>query len=246
MNRTTFAALLSLIIAVSSIARSQSQPAGSPVYENRSAHDPNGIGRFYFGREIARVMGHEGADWLERPDREETELPGRVVDEMQLEPASVVADVGAGTGYFTFRIATRVPKGRVYAVDIQKQMLAMIAERRKALKLENVVTVEGTERDTHLPQNTVDVVLLVDAYHEFAWPREMMTSIVRSLKESGRVVLIEYRGEDPSVPIKKVHKLTVAQAKLELAAVGLSLKETRTFLPYQHFMIFEKMQSSAR
>lgn len=240
MKRMITRALFSFAIAVSVIAHPQAPSKVGPEYEHRSVHDPNGIGRFYFGREIAHVMGHEGAEWLERPDREQTELPDRVVDEMQLEPTSVVADVGAGTGYFTFRIATRVPRGRVYAVDIQKEMLDIIAERRKSLKLENVVTIQGSEKDTHLPADAVDAVLLVDAYHEFAWPREMMASIVRSLKPSGRVVLIEYRGEDPSVPIKKVHKLTVAQAKLELGAVGLSLKEIRTFLPYQHFMIFVK------
>jgi ubiquinone/menaquinone biosynthesis C-methylase UbiE len=246
MNKILSSTFLGLALALSVLGSPQSRPSGSVEYEQRSVHDPNGIGRFYFGREIASVMGHEGADWLERPDREETELPGRVVDEMQLEPTSVVADIGAGTGYFTFRIAPRVLKGRVYAVDIQKEMLAIIAQKRESLGLGNVVTIRGSEKDVHLPAETVDVVLLVDAYHEFAWPREMMTSIVSSLKRSGRVILIEYRAEDPSVPIKQVHKLSVAQAKIELAAVGLSWKETRSFLPYQHFMIFEKDVTKGR
>ena len=246
MNKILSSTFVGLALALSVLGPPQSRPTSSVEYEQRSVHDPNGIGRFYFGREIASVMGHEGADWLERPDREETEMPGRVVDEMQLQPTSVVADIGAGTGYFTFRIAPRVLKGRVYAVDIQKEMLAIIARKRESLGLGNVVTIRGSEKDVHLPAGTLDVVLLVDAYHEFAWPREMMTSIASSLKRSGRVVLIEYRAEDPSVPIKKVHKLSVAQAKIELAAAGLLWKETRSFLPYQHFMIFEKDVTTGR
>ncbi len=230
-----------LLIAVG--AGAQSKPARAPdppAYEQRPVHDPDGIGRFYFGREIARVMGHEGADWLERPDREETELPLKVVEQMQLRPSDVVADIGAGTGYFTFRIAERVPRGRVYAVDIQREMLAIIASRRLALKLNQVVAIQGSETDVRLPVESVDVVLMVDAYHEFAWPREMMASIVRSLKPGGRVILVEYRGEDPRVQIKRVHKMTVAQATREMAAVSLTWKETKDFLPHQHFMIFEK------
>lgn len=240
--------LISIILALIAglgcgITFGQTRPARAVTeYEQRATHDPDGIGRFYFGREIARVMGHEGADWLERPDREESEQPEQVVEQMQLKPADVVADIGAGTGYFTFRIAGRVPQGRVYAVDIQREMLATIARRRQSLNLTNVVTIEGSDRDVRLPVGAVDVVLMVDAYHEFSWPREMMTSIVKSLKPTGRVILIEYRGEDPSVAIKRVHKLTVAQAKLEMSAAGLSLDQVKDFLPYQHFMVFEKRE----
>ena len=212
------------------------------VYETRTNHDPNGIGKFYMGREIAHVMGHQGADWLERDDREQTELPNEVVKQMKLKPTDVVADIGAGTGYFTFRIAPLVKQGKVLAVDIQPEMLAIIEERKKRFNADNVVTIQGTETDTKLPANSVDVVLFVDAYHEFSYPREMMESIVKGLKPGGRVVQIEYRGEDPDVPIKRVHKMTVAQAKKEMAAVGLVWKETKDFLPQQHFIIFEKPQ----
>jgi FkbM family methyltransferase len=224
------------------MAQVATQPAGQTVYETRAKHDPNGIGKFYLGREIAWVMGHEGAGWLERPDREETELPDKVVENMKLKPADVVADVGAGTGYFTFRLSRFVKQGKVFAVDIQPEMLAIIEQRKKKLNIENVVTVLGTETETKLPENSTDVALMVDAYHEFSYPREMMESIVKSLKPGGRVIQIEYRGEDPTVPIKTLHKMTVAQARKEMAAVGLVWKETKGFLPQQHFLVFEKPQ----
>src|SRR5581483_7322892 len=211
-------------------AAAQKQAA---VYEQRAKHDPDGIGKFYLGREIAHVMGHQAAGWLERPDREETELPGEVVRNLQLKPADNVADIGAGTGYFTFRISPLVPRGKVYAVDIQPEMLALIEQRKKKSGANNVVTVQGTEADPKLPANGIDVVLMVDAYHEFSYPREMMEGIVRGLNPGGRVVLIEYRGEDPGVPIKRLHKITQEQVRMEMTAVGLVWKETRDFLPQQ-------------
>jgi ubiquinone/menaquinone biosynthesis C-methylase UbiE len=225
-------------------AQSSWQAAGqkerAPIYETRVNHDPDGIGKFYMGREIAHVMGHEGAAWLERADREETELPNEVVKQMNLKPTDVVADIGAGTGYFSFRIAPVVRQGKVLAVDIQPEMLALIEGRKKQRNADNVQTLLSNETDTRLPAASVDVVLFVDAYHEFSYPREMMESIVKGLKPGGRVIQIEYRGEDPDVPIKRLHKMTVAQAKKEMAAVGLVWKETKEFLPQQHFIIFEK------
>lgn len=210
------------------------------VYETRSNHDPDGIGKFYMGREIAHVMGHQGADWLERPDRVETEKPDEVVKQMNLKPTDVVADIGAGTGYFTFRIAPLVKQGKVLAVDIQPEMLAIIESRKKQFKADNVVGILSTETDTKLPADSVDVVLFVDAYHEFSYPREMMQSIVKGLKPGGRIIQLEYRGEDPDIPIKRLHKMTVAQARKEMEAVGLVWKETKEFLPQQHYLIFEK------
>ena len=214
--------------------------ADKPVYETRAEHHPDGIGKFYMGREIAQVMGAAGADWLERPEREEAEAPQQVIAHMQLKPTDVVADVGAGTGYFTWRISRVVPQGTVYAVDIQPAMLAILEQRKKQLKADNVITVQGTETDPRLPAQAVDVALLVDAYHEFAYPREMMQNIIKSLKPGGRVIQIEYRGEDSGVPIKSLHKMTVAQARKEMEAVGLRWQETQDFLPYQHFIIFVK------
>jgi FkbM family methyltransferase len=210
------------------------------IYETRADHDPDGIGKFYMGREIAHVMGYQGAGWLERPERIEEERPDEVVEKMKLAPEAVVADVGAGTGYFAFRFARAVRAGKVYAVDLQPQMLSIIEKRKKELKIENVVGVRSTETEVGLPAGSIDVVFFADVYHEFSHPREMMESIVKALKPGGRVVQIEYRGEDPEVPIKRVHKMTVAQCRKEMAAVGLVWKETKNFLPQQHFIVFEK------
>ena len=234
-------ALVHLTTGTRSATRGSLQwPVREQIYETRAIHDPDGIGKFYMGREIAHVMGHEGAAWLERRERLETETPDEVVRQMKLKPTDVIADIGAGTGYFTFRLSIVVPQGKVYAVDIQPEMLAIIEQRKAKSGAGNVVAVLGTERDTKLPTQSVDVALLVDAYHEFSYPREMMESIVRSLKPGGRVVQVEYRAEDPDVPIKRLHKLSVDQARKEMAAVGLIWKETKTFLPQQHFLVYEK------
>jgi len=214
--------------------------AEKSVYETRANHDPDGIGKFYMGREIAHVMGYQGAEWLERPERIEEERPDQVVEQMKLKSTDVVADVGAGTGYFSFRISRVVPQGKVFAVDLQPEMLAVIEKRKKQLKAENVVPLRSAEADAKLPENSVDVALLVDVYHEFSFPREMMLSVVKALRPGGRVVQIEYRGEDPNVPIKRLHKMTVAQARKEMAAIGLAWKETKDFLPQQHFLVYEK------
>lgn len=245
MKRTLLCTLLaSLFLAACQRAQTQvarpAEQATPPVYETRARHSPDGIGKFYMGREIAYVMGYEGADWLERPDRIKEEQPDRVVAEMNLKPTDAVADVGAGTGYFTFRLHRQVPQGKVYAVDIQPEMLSIIEKRKQELKAENVVAVRSAETDVKLPANSVDVVLMVDVYHEFAYPREMMESVVKALKPGGRFVQIEYRGEDPAVPIKPLHKMTVAQARKEMAAIGLVWKETKDFLPQQHFIVFAK------
>ena len=240
----TFLAILLLsacVNALSGLTQQAAQTSDKPVYETRANHDPDGIGKFYLGREIAHVMGYQGAEWLERPERIEEERPDQVVEQMKLKPTDVVADVGAGTGYFSFRIAPRVPRGKVFAVDLQPQMLAIIEKRRKDLKADNVFTVKSTETNVELPDNSVDVALMVDVYHEFSFPREMMLSLVKALKPGGRVVQIEYRGEDPDVPIKRLHKMTVAQCRKEMSAVGLVWKETKDFLPQQHFIVFEKI-----
>ncbi len=220
--------------------RPAQQSARPTVYETRADHDPDGIGKFYMGREIAHVMGYQGAEWLERPERIDEERPDQVVEQMKLKPADVVADVGAGTGYFSFRISRVVKQGKVFAVDIQPEMLAVIEKRKAQLKVDNVIAVKSGETEAKLPDNSVDVALLVDVYHEFSFPREMMLSVVNALKPGGRVVQIEYRGEDPDVPIKRLHKMTVAQARKEMAAVGLVWKETKNFLPQQHFIVYEK------
>ncbi|MFN3596808.1 MAG: class I SAM-dependent methyltransferase [Rubricoccaceae bacterium] len=200
----------------------------------------DGTGRFYFGREIARVMSHHGAAWLERPERDRTERPDEVVANLGLRPGMTVADLGAGTGYFTFRLAARVPEGRVFAVDIQPEMLAILARRNAEEGTGNVEPVLGTETDPRLPDATVDVTLLVDSYHEFSHPREMLDAIYRATRPGGRLVLVEYRAEDPSVPIRPLHKMTEAQVRLEVEAAGFRFVENRGFLPQQHFLVFER------
>ncbi|MDJ0862592.1 MAG: class I SAM-dependent methyltransferase [Gammaproteobacteria bacterium] len=200
----------------------------------------DGIGKRYMGREISRVMGHRGARWLERPSRVREELPELVVEHMELQPAQVVADIGAGTGYFTLRISSRLPEGRVYAVDIQQEMLDILRRRLQKHSVKNVVPVLATVTDPGLPPNSLDAALLVDAYHEFSHPFEVMQGVAAALKPGGRLFLVEYRGEDRSVPIKPLHKMTEAQARREMAAVGLRWRKTLDFLPTQHFMVFDK------
>jgi len=200
----------------------------------------DGIGKVYLGREISQVMGHRGAGWLERKTRVNEERPDRVIDAMALAPDDEVADIGAGTGYFSMRLARVVPEGQVIAVDIQPEMLALLQARIDQEGLQNITLVQGREDDPRLAPDSLDAALLVDAYHEFAYPYEMMRALVTALRPGGRVVLIEYRGEDPTVPIKPLHKMTEAQAILEMDAVGLAHKRTITTLPTQHILIFEK------
>jgi ubiquinone/menaquinone biosynthesis C-methylase UbiE len=216
-----------------------SQPPADDVYVFR-AGSPDGIGKFYMGREIAYVMGHLGAGWLERDTRIAEERTDLLLDNLPLEPDDVVADLGAGTGFFSLPLAARVPQGKVLAVDIQPEMLEIIRKRTATGGITNVEPILATETDPRLPAGGVDLVLLVDAYHEFSYPREVMQKVAAALAPGGEVILVEYRGEDPSVPIKELHKMTQQQARRELAAVGLQWAETRDFLPQQHFMVFTK------
>jgi ubiquinone/menaquinone biosynthesis C-methylase UbiE len=209
-------------------------------YEWRAEHDPDGTGEFYLGREIAQVMGHQGADWLERPEREEEEQPRWLIERLGLRPTDAVADIGAGTGYLTRRLAKKVPAGKVFAVDIQPEMLQLLRTNMASLRITNVVPVRGELTDPRLPDASLDVVLMVDVYHEFDHPFEMMTGICRALKPGGRVVFVEYRLEDPSVPIKPVHKMTVAQVKKEMSVLPLAWVNTMEFLPRQHVIVFRK------
>ena len=210
-------------------------------YQTIANHNPDGIGKVYMQREIAQVMGHQGADWLERSGREAEEQPQKVIAALKLKPDSVIADVGAGTGYFSFRIAPQVPEGKVYAVDVQPEMLQVINELKNEKKIANVESILGTLTSPNLPDSCVDLALMVDAYHEFEYPREMMMGIVRSLKPHGRVVLVEYRGENPFVMIKPLHKMTQKQVRQEMTVAGLKYVETRNGLPQQHILIFEKV-----
>lgn len=225
-------------------ARAQvASPRPRPLYETREVHDPNGTGKFYMGREIAQVMGPGGIAWLERPEREDEERPSAVITALGIRGGETIADVGAGSGYFTFRIAPKVGKtGKVLAVDIQDEMLETIRRRATALKVMNVEEVKGSETDPKLPVNGVDIVLMVDVYHELAYPFEVMTNIRKALKPGGRVVFVEYRKEDPQVPIKEVHKMSLEQLEKEMTVVALARSRTVETLPLQHIVIFEKRE----
>lgn len=209
------------------------------VYRTGNA-SPDGIGKFYMEREISHVMGHRGAAWLERPDREREERTDLLIRNLPLEANSVVADIGAGTGYFSFPIAKRVPDGKVLAVDIQQEMLDIIKARQASGAPANVETVMGAEDDIGLAASSVDLILIVDAYHEFSYPYEMGMSMAHALKPGGKLVLIEYRKEDRTVPIKLLHKMSQFQARREMAYVGLEWVRTEDFLPQQHFMVFRR------
>jgi len=192
------------------------------------------------GREISHVMGHRGADWLERPQRERQERTDLLIERLPIEPGDSIADIGAGTGYFSLPIARRVPRGKVYAVDIQPEMLDMLSERMREKEVENIRTVLGSETSPNLPEGEIDLAFIVDAYHEFSHPREMGEALVSALRPGGKLVLIEYRAEDPSVPIKRLHKMSEAQVRREMAAIGLEWVETDDYLPQQHVVIFRK------
>jgi len=205
----------------------------------------DGIGKVYRGREISHVMGHRGAGWLERPTREQQERTDLLIARLPLEEDAIVADIGAGTGYFSIPIAERVPRGTVLAVDIQEEMLAIIEERQQNGAPANIETVLGSVTDPNLPRDGVDLILLVDAYHEFSHPFEMGTAMVDALRPGGKLVLIEYRAEDPAVPIRPLHKMSERQAIDEMRAIGLRHLRTEDFLPQQHFMVFEKPRIAA-
>ena len=191
------------------------------------------------GRKIAPVMGAAGAGWLERAERETEEQPEKALDAMDIRAGMVVADVGAGVGYFTWRMAERVgPSGKVYATDIQPRMLEQLRKNVASRGLTNVVPVLGAEDDPKLPAGRLDLELLVDVYHEFSKPREMLAKLRDALKPSGRLILLEYRKEDPSVPIRLEHKMTVQEVRAEIEPEGFRFEKSLETLPRQHILIF--------
>ena len=214
-------------------------------YTFKKDHDPNGIGKFYMDREIAHVMGHRGAGWLERPTREEEEQPAKLLKALKIEPGMAVADIGAGSGYHVFRMAPLVgEKGKVYAVDIQKEMLDIIKAKMKKAIVMNVETVLGKEADPKLPDDSIDMILMVDVYHEFALPYEMTEKMVKALKPGGRLVFVEFRKEDPKVPILEVHKMSERQVKKEMDEFkDLKFVDTNSDLPWQHVITFKKVEA---
>jgi ubiquinone/menaquinone biosynthesis C-methylase UbiE len=204
------------------------------------AGDPNGIDKWYMGRQIAHVMSHFGIEWLERPEREFEENTTTLIKNLQLQPGMNVADIGAGSGYHSRLISKKIGKGKVYAVDVEPIMLVYLKQRIAQENLQNIVPVLGTISSVSLPNESVDMMLLVDVYHEFSHPYEMGLSMFNALKPNGKLVLVEFRAEDESVPIKTIHKMSEAQAVKELKAVGFRLEKNMKNLPWQHCMIFRK------
>ena len=213
----------------------------STMYEQKTP-SRDGIGKIYMGREISRVMGHQGAEWLERPEREREEMPNRLVALLKLKAGDVVADIGIGTGYIARRISPKIGEtGVIYGVEIQQEMLDILAEKMAEAGITNIKGVLGTITDPKLPPNSVDLAIMVDVYHEFSHPYEMMQNICRGLKIGGRVAFVEYRLEDDNVPIKRLHKMSELQVIKEATPHPLSWVETLDDLPWQHVIIFEKV-----
>lgn len=237
--------LLTCLLAAVLLHTASAQNVALPpekLYETRTEHDPNGIGTFFMDREIARVMGHQAADWLERPEREEEERTDLLVDSLKFRPGEIVADIGCGSGYISRKIAKKiVPDGFVYGVDIQEEMLDVLAKRMAMFRIDNVKPILGTTTDPKVPPASCDTMIMVDVYHEFDRPYAMVRSMIAGLKSGGRLVFVEYRKEDPKVPIKEVHKMSEAQVKKEMSAhPELEHVETLDVLPRQHIIIFRK------
>ncbi len=241
-GRMLFTLLLGASLAGSPL-RAQDAPTDAPPGYTQVEATRDGIGKAYMGREIASIMGWQGAQWLERREREREERGSRLLRALDLAPGMTVADIGAGSGYFTRRIAPRVaPGGRVYAVDVQPEMVAMLREVAAGVEAGEVVPVLGGARDPNLEPGSIDLALMVDVYHELEYPAEMLDALVRALKPGGRVVFVEYRAEDDAVPIKPLHKMSERQIRLEAEAHGLTWERTVGSLPQQHVVVFRRAQ----
>jgi|SRR5262245_13265607 len=243
MNR--FLAIGVIVALAGGVALADEPPKREkPKYEYRDDHDPNGIGKFYLGREIAHVMGYQAAGWLERKERVKEEEPAKLMKALEIEEGMVIADVGAGSGYHCFLMSPLVgEKGKIIASDIQQEMLNLITAKAKKQKVTNIETVKGTTTDPKLPAGKVDLILMVDVYHEFEFPFEMTEKLVEALKPGGRLVFVEFRLEDDKVPIKLVHKMSERQVLKEME-VFPEMTHTKTVgvLPWQHVVIFTKKE----
>jgi len=234
--RPAFLLLIPLLCSVSSNHSSKQQ---DNIYTYKTASD-GGTGKFYYGREIAHIMDFGGSAWLERNSRGVEENSNMVVSKLPINENSVVADIGAGTGYYTFKIYNRITKGKIYAEEIQTDAVNYLKNKAGQIGTMNVIVVKGNEKSPELPENSIDLALMVDVYHELSYPHEMLQSIRKSLKPKGKLLLLEYRAEDPKVDIKPLHKMSVKQANKELSANGFHIVEDGEFLPIQHYLLYEK------
>lgn len=231
--------LFGLLVFQPALLASSGEPSGSGYTYGSTS--PDGTGKYYMGREISQIMGHRGAQWLERPEREREEKPARLIESLKVRPGETVADIGAGTGYFSWRLAEAVGEsGFVYAVDIQPEMLEKLEQNMRDRRFSNYRALEGSAVNPGIPASTLDLAIMVDVYHEFSHPAEMLTALRRALKPGGRVVFVEYRAEDPSVPIKRLHKMSEKQVKREAEANELEYVETISTLPRQHIIVFRR------
>jgi SAM-dependent methyltransferase len=237
--RSSTTSLIIGAIWLLTIAQVAAQGVSDSPYRTGEASN-DGIGKFYYGREIAHVMGFEGAAWLERTGRAQEERPDLLVNELRLQPGMTVADIGAGSGYLSRRIALLVAPGKVFAVDVQPQMVDLLKSVAAQPGFANIAPTLGAIDDVKLPPESIDVAIMVDVYHELSFPMEVMKSIIRALKPNGRVVFVEYRGEDPQVPIKPLHKMTVSQIRREMQQFPLTFVRTDEHLPIQHMVVFQK------
>ncbi|RZK13208.1 MAG: class I SAM-dependent methyltransferase [Flavobacterium sp.] len=228
--------LLPFCLAVS-LQTANAQDSSSYTFKKPSV---DGIGKVYMGREIAHVMSFEGVEWLERNSRTREENTNLVLSSLPLKGNSTIADVGAGSGFYTFRVARRIPKGKVYAVEIQEDAISYLRKKAVDDRLSNVEVVKGTEKAPNLPDGSVDLAMMVDVYHELQHPKAYLAALRKALKPNGQLLLLEYKEEDPKVAIKPEHKMSVRQARKELAVSGFRLVRNGKFLPLQHFLLFEK------
>jgi len=227
-------------LAAAQAAASAGAHAVAPEYTTGPA-SADGIGKFYQGREIAQVMGFDGAPWLDRPSREREERPDWLIEELQLRPEMSVADIGAGSGYLERRLAPLLSGGKIYAVDVQPEMIDLLRDLARQPDTRNVVPVLGSAEDVRLPAASVDLAIMVDVYHELAYPAEIIRSLLRSLRHGGRLVFVEYRAEDPAVAIKPLHKMSEAQIRREMRPFPVTWERTSERLPVQHIVVFRKL-----
>jgi FkbM family methyltransferase len=242
--KNLLAVVLWVVVALPASAAHADATAEARYQQLRPAN-AEGIGKAYMGREIAHVMGHAAADWLERPEREREERPELLLEALDLKPGMTVADIGAGTGYHSRRFAQRIgAQGTVYAVDIQPEMLQLLEKNLAREGIRNVKPVLGDVADAKLPAAQIDLAVMADVYHEFEYPFEMLESIVRALKPGGRVAFVEFKAGDPSVPIRRLHTMSEAQIRKEASVFPLRWVKTVSTLPWQHVVIFAKSDSA--
>lgn len=223
-----------LTVAVTATAQ---KPKAIYSYKEPSA---NGTGKVYMGREIAEIMSFEGVSWLERNTRSKEENTDLAISKLPVAKNSVVADIGAGSGFYTFRIAPKVIEGKVYAVEIQDDAITYLQKKTAELNTKNVMVIKGAEKSPNLPDGSIDLAIMVDVYHELMYPHEFLQAIKRALKPKGKLLLIEYKQEDPTVAIKEEHKMSVHQVSKELKANGYHLVQNGQFMPIQHFLVFQR------